>query len=52
MYSRRCQLIVTGNGSDGIYTDQQNYDNPSSRFFSGASDETHQAMVRQQYERK
>ena len=39
-------------GSDGIYTDQQNYDNPSSRFFSGASDETHQAMVRQQYERK
>ena len=39
-------------GSDGIYTDQQNYDNPSSRFFSGASDETHQKMVRQQYERK
>ena len=37
-------------GSDGIYTDQQNYDNPSSRFFSGASDETHRKMVRQQYE--
>ena len=37
-------------GSDGIYTDQQNYDNPSSRFFSGASDETHRNMVRQQYE--
>ena len=36
--------------SDGIYELQQNYDNPSSRFFSGASDETHRKMVRQQYE--
>ena len=35
--------------SDGIYELQQNYDNPSSRFFSGASDETHRKMVRQQY---
>ena len=36
--------------SDGIYELQQNYDNPSSRFFSGASDEKHNQMVRQQYE--
>lgn len=34
-----------------IYPNQQNYDNPNARFFNGASDEKHRAMVRQQYER-
>jgi len=38
--------------SEGIYTNQKNYDNPSRRFFNGASDEIHRAMVRQQYEEK
>ena len=34
-----------------IYPEQENYDNPNARFFNGASDEKHRAMVRQQYER-
>jgi hypothetical protein len=34
-----------------IYEGQTNYDNPSSRFFNGASDSIHRQMVRQQYER-
>lgn len=34
-----------------IYGDQRVFDNPSARFFNGASDETHYNMVRQQYER-
>ena len=34
-----------------IYPGQENYDNPAGRFFSGASDEKHKEMVRQQYER-
>jgi hypothetical protein len=34
-----------------IYEGQKNYDNPNSRFFNGASDELHNQMVRQQYER-
>lgn len=34
-----------------IYPEQENYDNPNARFFNGASDEKHNAMVRQQYER-
>jgi hypothetical protein len=34
-----------------IYAGQKNYDNPSQRFFNGASDATHKEMVRQQYER-
>ena len=32
-----------------IYGGQQNYDNPSQRFFNGASDAKHKEMVRQQY---
>jgi hypothetical protein len=38
--------------SDGIYELQQNYDNPNQRFFNGASDVKHRAMVRQQYGEK
>ena len=38
--------------SDGIYEMQQNYDNPNQRFFNGASDVKHRAMVRQQYGEK
>ena len=34
-----------------IYEEQTNYDNPSARFFNGASDAIHRQMVRQQYER-
>ena len=34
-----------------IYNDQRVFDNPSQRFFTGASDETHNKMVREQYER-
>ena len=34
-----------------IYEGQKNYDNPNSRFFNGASDELHNQMVRQQYDR-
>ena len=37
--------------SKDIYSGQRNYDNPSQRFFTGASDETHKKMVREQYER-
>jgi hypothetical protein len=37
--------------SKEIYGGQENYDNPAARFFNGASDEKHRAMVRQQYER-
>lgn len=33
-----------------IYAGQENYDNPNARLFNGASDATHRAMVRQQYE--
>ena len=33
-----------------IYTDKKNYDNPAARFFNGASDAKHKAMVRSQYE--
>jgi len=35
--------------SEGIYTDQKVWDNPSARFFNGASDELHKKMVREQY---
>jgi hypothetical protein len=34
-----------------IYEEQKNYDNPSARFFNGASDAIHRQMIRQQYER-
>jgi hypothetical protein len=33
-----------------IYTDKKNYDNPAARFFNGASDAKHKAMVRSQYQ--
>jgi len=33
-----------------IYKDKKNYDNPAARFFNGASDVKHKAMVRSQYE--
>jgi len=33
-----------------IYGDKKNYDNPNARFFNGASDAKHRAMVRSQYE--
>jgi len=33
-----------------VYAGQENYDNPSSRFFNGASDAKHKQMVRSQYE--
>jgi hypothetical protein len=33
-----------------IYPDNKNYDNPSQRFFSGASDQLHRNMIRKQYE--
>jgi hypothetical protein len=33
-----------------IYGDKKNYDNPAARFFNGASDARHRAMVRSQYE--
>jgi hypothetical protein len=39
------------NPNKDIYPEQENYDNPNARFFNGASDEKHRAMVRQQYER-
>ncbi len=35
--------------SEGIYTDQKVWDNPSARFFNGSSDELHKKMVREQY---
>jgi len=34
-----------------IYPEQKNYDNPNARFFNGASDEKHNALIRLQYER-
>ena len=34
-----------------IYEGNENYDNPDSRFFSGASDARHRDMVRMQYEK-
>jgi len=33
-----------------IYGDKKNYDNPAARFFNGASDTKHRAMIRSQYE--
>jgi len=33
-----------------IYGDKRNYDNPAARFFNGASDAKHKAMVRSQYQ--
>ena len=33
-----------------IYADKKNYDNPAARFFNGASDAKHRAMIRSQYE--
>jgi hypothetical protein len=35
----------------GVYENQKTYDSPSAGLFNGASDATHRAMVRQQYER-
>ena len=34
-----------------IYAGQKNYDNPNARLFNGASDELHEQMIRQQYEK-
>jgi hypothetical protein len=36
--------------SEGIYTEQRNWDNPNQRFFDGASDVRHRAMIRLQYD--
>jgi hypothetical protein len=33
----------------GVYENQKTYDNPNAGLFNGASDATHRAMVRQQY---
>lgn len=35
-----------------IYPNQKNHDNPNSRFFNGASDEKHNALVRMQYDNR
>ena len=35
----------------GVYENQKTYDSPRAGLFNGASDATHRAMVRQQYER-
>ena len=35
----------------GVYLNQKTYDNPRAGLFNGASDATHRAMVRSQYER-
>lgn len=37
--------------NQGVYEDQQTYDNPNARLFNGASDARHTEMVRSQYDR-